>query len=415
MHRGIGLPWLAAARWATLAAQTGAALMGATVLDVPVRWQLVAGVMGATTVTNLWLSRRRLRTAMGGDVPALLVVLDVVGLAVVLFAAGGPLNPVSIYFLVQITQAAFVLGARVAAVVAAVSTGLYGLLFVAVTPELNAALAMHPEVARHFQGMWWAFAATAALVTTFVARLARAVAQRDADVRALEARLARTESLTRLATLAADAAHELGTPLGTIALTAGELERELARVPCDLSSAIDDVRLIREESYRCRAMLDDMAGRAGQPAGGGPRPAAIADVVERALADLPEARRQAVRVTGPTSLQGCWPVEALGRALLNVLRNAFDASEAGAPVRLHVHSDGTWLHLDVTDTGVGMTDEVAAEAFEPFFTTKPGTGRGLGLVVVVQTLEMLGGRVDVHSVPGAGTRVSLVVPIEVRP
>src|SRR5690606_15392541 len=104
-----------------------------------------------------------------------------------------------------------------------------------------------------------------------------------------------------------------------------------------------------------------------------------------------------------------------GRALLNVLRNAFDASEAGAPVRLDVHADGPWLHIDVSDTGVGMTDEVAAAAFEPFFTTKAGTGRGLGLVVVRQTLEMLGGRVDIHSVPGSGTRVRLVVPMEVRP
>jgi two-component system sensor histidine kinase RegB len=412
--RGIGLPWLATARWATLAAQAGAALMGATVLDVPVRWPLVAGVLGVTIVTNLWLSRQGARIVPGVDVPALLVVLDVVGLAIVLFAAGGPLNPVSIFLLVQITQAAFVHGARVAAVVAAVSTGLYGLLFVAVTPELNAALAMHPEVARHFQGMWWAFAATAALVTTFVARLARAVAQRDTAVRALEARLARTESLTRLATLAADAAHELGTPLGTIALTAGELERTLGTPPGDLSSALDDVRLIREESHRCRAMLDDMAGRAGQPAGGEPRAAVIGEVVARALADLPQARRRAVQVTGETDLAGRWPVEALGRALLNVLRNAFDASAPEAVVRVDLHREGAWLRLDVSDTGTGMADEIAAQAFEPFFTTRPGTGRGLGLVVVRQTVEMLGGHVDVASVPGAGTRVSLVVPVEVR-
>jgi two-component system sensor histidine kinase RegB len=415
VHRGIGLPWLAAARWATLAAQAGAALMGATVLDVPVRWSLVAGVLGVTAVTNLWLSRQGARTATGVDVPALLVVLDVVGLAIVLFAAGGPLNPVSIYFLVLITQAAFVHGARVASVVAGVSTGLYGLLFVAVTPELHAALAMHPEVAHHFRGMWWAFAATAALVTTFVARLARAVAQRDAAVRALEGRLARTESLTRLATLAADAAHELGTPLGTIALTAGELERDLAKGPRDLSGAIEDVRLIREESHRCRAMLDDMAGRAGQPAGRGARRATVAEVVERALAELSEARRGAVQVAGPTDVEGLWPVEALSRALLNVLRNAFDASPPEATVRLEVLADGPWLRLDVIDTGAGMTDDVAAEAFEPFFTTRPGTGRGLGLVVVRQTLEMLGGRVDLHTMPGAGTRVSLMMPLEGRP
>jgi signal transduction histidine kinase len=61
-----------------------------------------------------------------------------------------------------------------------------------------------------------------------------------------------------------------------------------------------------------------------------------------------------------------------------------------------------------------MAEEIAAQAFEPFFTTRAGTGRGLGLVVVRQTVEMLGGHVDVASVSGAGTRVSLVVPVEVR-
>lgn len=416
LHRDVGVPWLATARWATLAAQLGAALMGATILAVPVRWALVAAVVVLTLTSNLWLIRQRGRhQAVGLDVPALLVVLDVLGLAVVLFAAGGPLNPVSIYFLVQITQAAFVHGARVAAVVAAVSTTAYGVLFFAVTPELDAALAMHPEVASHFQGMWWAFAATAALVTTFVVRLARAVAHRDAEVRALEARLARTETLTRLATLAADAAHELGTPLGTIALTAGELERALAGRSSVPSTLLDDVRLIREETHRCRAMLDDMAGRAGQPAGGGPVRASLGDVVARALVDLPEARRQAVRVSGDTASEGWWPVDALARALLNVLRNALDASAPDAPVALDVHVDDRVAYLDVTDTGSGMSADVVAQAFEPFFTTRVGVGRGLGLVVVRQTLEMVGGRVEVQSTPGVGTRVRLVVPLEARP
>lgn len=415
LHRDVGLPWLATARWATLAAQAGAALMGATILAVPVRWPLVAAVLGVTLTSNLWLMRQRGRHQVSRlDTPALLVVLDVVGLALVLFAAGGPLNPVSIFFLVQITQAAFVHGARIAALVAAVSTMAYGVLFVAVTPELDAALAMHPEVARHFQGMWWAFAATAALVTTFVARLAGVVAQRDTELRALEARLQRTETLTRLATLAADAAHELGTPLGTIALTAGELERELTGRPGVQSSALDDVRLIREETHRCRTMLDEMAGRAGQPAGGGPVRALLSDVIGRALADLPATRRQAVRVSGDTAFEGWWPVDALARALLNVLRNAFDASAPDASVALDVQVDGRVACLDVTDTGSGMSDDVLSQAFEPFFTTKVGTGRGLGLVVVRQTIEMVGGRVEVQSTLGVGTRVRLVVPREAR-
>ncbi len=412
VHAGVGMPWLALARWATLGAQFGAALLGALLLDVTVRWTLVAAVLAATAASNLWLLRALAVGRTAGSVAPALVVLDAIGLALVLLAAGGPLNPASIYFLVLITQAAFVHGARVATVVAIVSTLAYGLLFVMVTPELQAALAMHPEVGSHFQGMWWAFAVTAALVTTFVVRLASAVAQRDADLRALEARLARTETMTRLATLATDAAHELGTPLATITLTAGELERALGRSPLDVATAIDDVRLIREEGQRCRAMLDEMAGKAGQPIGGAPAPTTVGRIVERAMQDLPADRAGLVTVTGGDSTPGVWPVDAVARALLNVLRNAFDASPSGTSVVVDVSAGDGVVRIDVIDKGVGMAPDVLARASEPFFTTKVGSGRGLGLVVARATLELVGGRLELDSTPGKGTRARLVLPKE---
>lgn len=412
VQAGVGLVWLAMARWATLAAQAGTALLGALVLHVPVRWSMVVVVLAGTALTNAWLARELSRGRWRLRAAAALVVADTIGLAIVLVVAGGPLNPASIYFLVLITQAAFVHGGRVATVVAGTSTLLYALLFVLVTPELQAALAMHPEVARHFQGMWWAFAVTAALVTTFVVRLASAVAQRDADLRALGTRLARTETLTRLATQAADAAHELGTPLATIALTAGELEQALARPAFDTALAIDDVRLIREETHRCRVMLDEMAGRAGQPTGGEPALVSVDEIIARATADLPTDRARLVEVSGESNARGVWPVDAVTRALLNVLRNAFDASPPGAPVTVDVREADRGVVLAVRDRGSGMPPDVIARLGEPFFTTKRGTGRGLGVVVARATLELIGGRLDFASEAGGGTTARIVLPRE---
>ena len=73
------------------------------------------------------------------------------------------------------------------------------------------------------------------------------------------------------------------------------------------------------------------------------------------------------------------------------------------------------MHIDVTDTGTGMPPDVVERLGEPFFTTRPGAGQGLGLVVVRATLELIGGRLDVRSVPGQGTCMTLVVPMEARP
>ncbi|MCC6165406.1 MAG: HAMP domain-containing histidine kinase [Acidobacteria bacterium] len=410
---GVGLPWLTTARWATAFAQIGAGLMATLVLDVSVRWWIVGLVVAVTLASNVWWASRGSARGPGRlDLPAGLILVDVVGLAVVLLAAGGPLNPVSIYFLVLITQAAFVHGARIAALAAVVATVAYGTLFVSTAPELRAAMAMHPEVAQHFQGMFWAFAGTAALVTVFVTRLATAVAERDRDVRALEARLAESASLARLATLAADAAHELATPLGTIVLTASELERDLERTPPDLASVVADLRLISSEGRRCRGLLDDLAGRAGQAAGSALHTTTLDAVLADALAGLPAERRSRVDVAVPPGLDGYWPVEGLARAILNVVRNAFDASPDDGRVTIAGRAVGDRISLVVRDSGRGMRADEQARACEPFFTTKPGQGRGLGLFVVKQTLEMIGGRLDIRSVAGTGTEVEIVVPRE---
>ena len=400
------------ARWATLGVEAVAALLGAFLLHVPVRWGVVAVVLGATAASNVLLARSRNASPGGVDVAAVLIAADTVGLAVVLAAAGGPLNPATIYFLVLITQAAFVHGARVATLVAVLSTALHGLLFVVMTPELRAALAMHQEVASHFQGMWFAFAMTAALVTVFVARLATAVVQRDAELRTLEAKLARTESLSRLATLAADTAHELGTPLGTIALTAGELERTLARRADTRAEDLEDARLIRDEAHRCRGLLDGLAARAGQPVGSTPVWAAVGDAIREAIAELPPHRAAALRVEGDDHTTVRWPVPAVGRALLNVLRNAFDASPAGAFVVLRVGAAPEGVVFEVLDEGPGVPVEMAARVGEPFFTTKGTAGLGLGVLVARSTLEALGGRLDFEPRRPHGNCVRMIVPRE---
>ncbi len=98
------------------------------------------------------------------------------------------------------------------------------------------------------------------------------------------------------------------------------------------------------------------------------------------------------------------------QALWNLIRNAQHAMPEGGDLILQTHRDGRFAVLDVTDTGVGMTEEVVARIFDPFFSTRPG-GSGLGLPTTRKIVEAHGGTLSVESVPGQGSRFTVRLPL----
>jgi signal transduction histidine kinase/CheY-like chemotaxis protein len=111
------------------------------------------------------------------------------------------------------------------------------------------------------------------------------------------------------------------------------------------------------------------------------------------------------------------PVQAdpsqLDQVLLNLALNARDAMPSRGRLRIETRADasGRSLHLLVSDTGVGMSEETRLRAFEPFFTTKPsGEGSGLGLSTTYGIVQQCGGSISLDSAPGCGTRVAIELP-----
>jgi two-component system sensor histidine kinase RegB len=410
---GVALPWLVTVRWAGVLAQAAAVVAGAQGLTGTTRLSIPLLLIGAAVGSNGWLSwrlgrRRAVTMAAGGW----LVCADVSILSWLLHGAGGVLNPVSIFYLVYIVLAALVLDRIWAWVVTALSIGGYGLLFAAPSEEVALAGAMHPEIGLHVRGMWLAFAATSLIVAILVARLATLIERRDRALADLRDRAARDARLAAMSTLAAGAAHELSTPLGTIAVAARELELALDQAPVG-REAREDARLIRAEVERCRRLLHDMSGRFSQPLGEGATRQSLDAVLDATLAELSPAERQRVRrgaTRGPSPVT--WPTGVVARALVNIIRNALQASPPGAPVEVAtaVAKHGT-VTIRVIDAGSGMTPEVLARAGEPFYTTKAQEGgTGLGLFVARSTVEQLGGTLTVTSREGTGTTVTLSLP-----
>jgi two-component system, sensor histidine kinase RegB len=414
----VSLPWLARLRWGAVASEILAVGTVQIGLDRDLPLALIGICIAATAVTNVWLEWALARTRpVSARVGGSLLCLDTALLTALLHLTGGPANPFSIMYLVHITLAAVMLGARWTWTVAGLAVACYGLLFLvagAAPHDMGAHHAADGAFSAHLYGMWLAFSIAAALTAYFVVKLSAAIEQRDAQIAGMREQAARGQRLTALATLAAGAAHELGTPLATIAVAAKELERHLERLPSAAAAhCTDDVQLIRAELERCRHILQSMAAAAGETTGEAPAHFSIDELLGELLRDLPahDAARIHVAVPQAEAASVAVPRRALLQAVSNLVRNALDAAPLGHGVELAVERTGFGLKLLVRDQGPGMPADVLARAGEPFFSTKPpGRGMGLGLFLSRAIAEQMGGRLALESVPGHGATAAIELP-----
>jgi len=413
----ISLDWLIRLRWGAAAGQLltiGVAQLLFGGLPLTRLLALVAASFASNAV--LALGRRRLadpRSLCGGA-----LALDTLLLTALLQASGGAYNPFSVLYLVYIALAAVVLRARWTWFLAGLSVVCYGLLF-AIGASPAHATHRGDDLGAHLQGMWVAFTVAAVLTAYFVVKLSTALERREEAMAEMRERAARHERLAAVTTLAAGAAHELGTPLATIAVASRELERAIRALPESQGrSLIEDASLIRSELERCRAILSRLAADSGQRPGEAPEEVDVPKVVADIVRGVPAAHRDRLRVEVPKPGRGpSVPQGALVQLTQSLLQNAFEAG--GGPVTLSVQATASKLVVRVEDEGSGMSPEILARVGEPFFSTKPpGQGMGLGLFIARTLSEQMGGRLYLESRPGEGTTATVeigAVGLEGRP
>jgi two-component system sensor histidine kinase RegB len=404
----LSLDELVRLRWATAAGQAVAIAMAqATLTGLPLL--RLSGLVSTLALSNVLLAAWRDRWSSPRALCGAALSLDTLLLTGLLHATGGAYNPFSVLYLVQITLAAVVLGARWTWFLAGLSVGCYGLLF-ATHLEIEHLGHGGSELSLHLRGMWVAFVVAAALTAHAVVKLCAALERRDAEMAEMRERVARQQRLASVTTLAAGAAHELGSPLATIAVASTELERAIRDLPGPAAAALaTDAALIRSELERCRSILNRLASDAGAAPGEAPVELQVAEVVEQIAQALPPARRARLRAR-PSGGSVRVARGALLQVAQNLLQNAFEAGDG--PVALSLEGDGAQLRLRVQDEGSGMDPEVLARAGEPFFSTR-GAGRGLGLgIFIARTLsEQMGGALRLESSPGRGTTATVEVPV----
>jgi two-component system sensor histidine kinase RegB len=331
--------------------------------------------------------------------------VDLAALAILLYLSGGASNPLISLLLVPVAVAALSLPGRLTAAVTLLAIALYSLLMWRFLPL---AVGDAERAARlHLGGMWLTFVVSAAMIAWFVARMTASLRERDQRLAAAREQALRDERVVALGALAAGAAHELGTPLATMAVVIGELERE---VGFD-ATAREDLALVREQINLCKGIISGMAARAGTQ-----RPEQLGARDARVWLRGVQARWQALRPRAGSRLEvaagdGAPLIVAdatLEQALRNLLDNAADAS--AADVGIHLAWDAAHLTIAISDGGPGFPDGVLRQGGRQPLAT-PGGGAGIGLLLAFSAIERLGGRVVLENPPGGGGRASVELPL----
>lgn len=407
----LAAPWLILLRYGLIAGLVLLILLVAFGARVPLPFPWLAVPIAVMLLSNLLLPR--LIAGLGGRrALGATLILDVLILTALLSLTGGPANPLTLLYLVQITLSAVVLSRAWTWSLGILSILGFGFLFPFHIPLL-ALEGHHPTqgFAVHLYGMWIAFVAAALLITFFIGEVSEALRRHERRSLNLQIKLATHEKLAAVGTLAAGAAHEMGTPLATIAVVAKDLETYAQQVVHDPNLAAD-AATIRAEVDRCATILRAMGRQGPEITGESLSTIRIRALFEDLLLSLPPANRDLVTILAAEGLEANLPVETTRQVLTALVKNALDASAPGQPVELSAQSRGERLSFTVRDRGQGMTVETLAHLGEPFFTTKePGRGMGLGTFLARVFAENLHGSLEFESTAGEGTTAILELPI----
>ncbi len=216
-----------------------------------------------------------------------------------------------------------------------------------------------------------------------------------------------------IAQLAGGLAHEIRNPLSTICLNLDLMAEDFREAESARDRRVcQKIERVRKEAHRLQNILEDFLrfARVQEIK----RVPSDLNVVVEAMRDFCEPQAMVQGVVVRTFYETGLPKVALDvdlfrQALLNLILNAQHAMPNGGEMILTTRHEGPWAILDVTDTGVGMTEDVRSRVFDAFYSTRPG-GSGLGLPTTRKIVEAHGGTISVQSEPSKGTQFTIRLP-----
>lgn len=401
---GVRLGTLVLIRWLAVIGQLTALLTVHYILEFDVRPEITLPVVLVSSTLNLWFSLRADRnTRLTEAQSAAHLTFDLIHLTALLFFTGGLANPFAVLMLAPVSVSASILGristkfllAMSLSLVTALAFTPYGLPWNGTPPKVESLILL---------SIWISLCFTLIFLTLYMARVGREGRERARALAATQAALEQEQRLAALGTLAAAAAHELGTPLGTILLAA----KELATQWQGDEQTQADLDLIVEQTTRCRDILAEL--RQNRTAGDSDHFTYMRPEALLREAGAPHETR-GIQVdynsigTDPVNMRR---TPELIHALRNVIENA--VGFAARKVIINVIWSLEALDVEIRDDGPGFDAQIVKRLGEPYVTTRQPTpgqdgGLGLGVFIAKTLLERSGANVSFANTTPRGASV----------
>ncbi|MES2184650.1 MAG: ATP-binding protein [Pseudomonadota bacterium] len=400
-------------RWIAVVGQIATIEVVQHGLGIPLPMNQMLTVLACLCAFNVAsMLRCRARSDVTNGELFLALLVDVGTLTVQLYLSGGATNPFVFLYLLQVILGAMLLEPWSIRILVAVTTMCFAELGLfsrplAITPDHDRGLYSH-----YIQGMLVCFGLIACLLVVFISRINRNLRERDAKLAGLRQRAAEEEHIVRMGLLASGAAHELGTPLATLAVILGDWQH---MPPFDTDPELrQEVAEMQAQVLRCKTIVSGILLSAGEARG-----ESSARTTVRHFLDELVARWRAARPAAQLVYENRFGRElrdlpmvsdsALKQMVGNVLDNALEASPGG--LRLEVTRADDRLVLVCTDAGPGFPAAMLAQFGKPYQSSKGRPGGGLGLFLVVNVARTLGGQVTALNPPGGGAAVTITLPL----
>lgn len=397
-------------RWTAVVGQVftiGLAYLGLG-LQLPIeKMLLVVGCLAAYNVISL------LRLSTGHSVRDvelfMALLMDVAVLTVQLYLSGGTGNPFVYLYLLQVTLGAVLLrGAYIWSII------VITVLCFAALGDYHLPLALPPNLheglsSLYVLGLLVCFVLNATLLVVFITRINLNLRERDARLAAARQRRAEEEHIVRMGLLASGAAHELGTPLATMAVILGDWQhdKQLAAHP----ALREEIAEMQVQVQRCKSIVSGILLSAGETRGEASEQTTVRTFVD-ALADEWRSTRSVAQFEYDNNFGADTSMVSdttLKQMVFNVLDNAREASPDW--VRLYVTRHEENLRIIVTDTGPGFAEGMLAKLGTPYQSSKNRAGSGLGLYLVLNVARTLGGSMAARNRAEGGAQVTIELPL----